>query len=220
MNWKYAIGEVLLIVVGVSIALAASSWYESRQARSDEISSLEQIREALVADLQSLESAGNDFRRFEQHSTALSEHLTGGLPNGTELSPYFSSVNGFRTFRVRSAPFEALKAHGLNLISDDTLRLRLVSLYQDNIPLVQNNMDIEIDYVRSRVLPYFLNNFRRTGNDSWEPKDYEKIVDDQYVANVALYRAYTLRRYALPSIDRTLDSMREVIADIDEELSH
>jgi hypothetical protein len=29
-TWRYAVGEVLLIIVGVSIALAATSWYENR----------------------------------------------------------------------------------------------------------------------------------------------------------------------------------------------
>lgn len=29
-DWRYALGEVSLIVMGVTIALAASSWYEER----------------------------------------------------------------------------------------------------------------------------------------------------------------------------------------------
>lgn len=36
MNWTYALGEVLLIVVGVTLALAASSWYQVRQDGIDE----------------------------------------------------------------------------------------------------------------------------------------------------------------------------------------
>jgi hypothetical protein len=36
-NWRYAVGEVVLIVVGVTIGLAASSWYEGRQERRDEL---------------------------------------------------------------------------------------------------------------------------------------------------------------------------------------
>ena len=36
-NWKDALGEVVLIVIGVTIALAANSWYEDRQERRDEV---------------------------------------------------------------------------------------------------------------------------------------------------------------------------------------
>lgn len=36
INWRYALGEIILIVVGVSIALAASSWYGHWQDRQDE----------------------------------------------------------------------------------------------------------------------------------------------------------------------------------------
>ena len=50
-NWRYAIGEVVLIVVGVSIALAASSWYENRQLRGDEFAALAQLQATLREDL-------------------------------------------------------------------------------------------------------------------------------------------------------------------------
>lgn len=50
-NWKYVVGELLLIVVGVTLALMASSWYENRGERQDESQSLQQISLALEADL-------------------------------------------------------------------------------------------------------------------------------------------------------------------------
>ena len=55
-NWKYAIGEIVLIVVGVTIALAANSWYAARQERSDEIQVLRQLKQALQVDLAEFES--------------------------------------------------------------------------------------------------------------------------------------------------------------------
>ena len=53
-NWRYAVGEVVLIVVGVSIALAATSRYEGRQERRDEILVLQQLRRTLSEDLQDM----------------------------------------------------------------------------------------------------------------------------------------------------------------------
>ena len=33
INWKYGLGELALIIVGVSIALAANSWYQNEVER-------------------------------------------------------------------------------------------------------------------------------------------------------------------------------------------
>ena len=54
LNLKYALGEIFLIVVGVSIALAASSWYEDRQEGEAEFAYLISLREDLHADLEQL----------------------------------------------------------------------------------------------------------------------------------------------------------------------
>ena len=35
MNWRYAVGEVLLIIIGVTVALAGTAWYEDKQKRRE-----------------------------------------------------------------------------------------------------------------------------------------------------------------------------------------
>ncbi len=44
VNWKYAIGEVVLIVVGILIALAAADWNDRRVLREEELALLEELR--------------------------------------------------------------------------------------------------------------------------------------------------------------------------------
>jgi type II secretory pathway pseudopilin PulG len=53
-NWKYALGELALIVSGILIALAANSWYESRQIREQEIRALKQLSQSLNEDHETL----------------------------------------------------------------------------------------------------------------------------------------------------------------------
>jgi len=51
MNWRYALGEVVLIVVGVSIALAGNAWYENLELRDDEVAILTELLDALELDI-------------------------------------------------------------------------------------------------------------------------------------------------------------------------
>ena len=74
-NWQYAVGEVVLIVVGITIALAANSWYEQQRERRDEILVLEQIEESLNADLALFVENFRTMQQSEQEIVALLAHL-------------------------------------------------------------------------------------------------------------------------------------------------
>lgn len=62
-NWKYAVGEVFLIVVGITLALMATSWYENWQERRYESLVLGQLKVALESDLELFDDY---FRRLQQ----------------------------------------------------------------------------------------------------------------------------------------------------------
>ena len=51
IDWRYAVGEVSLIVIGILIALAASEWQTARAERRTELALLGELRTGLAADL-------------------------------------------------------------------------------------------------------------------------------------------------------------------------
>ena len=121
-NWRYAVGEVFLIVVGVTIALAGTSWYEGRQERRDESLVLQQLRQTLSEDLQYINDQWEITRQRERNIMVLLEHLESDRPYTPELARYFQSLLGWRTVSIRTAPFEALKVQGYKPISSTMLR--------------------------------------------------------------------------------------------------
>lgn len=48
---KYAIGEIVLVVIGILIALSINNWNENRKAKAQEISSMKEIIENLKYDI-------------------------------------------------------------------------------------------------------------------------------------------------------------------------
>lgn len=77
---RYAVGEILLIVVGVTLALTANSWYEGVKERRDELLALQQLKAALETDIQ----------QFSEFRTRLhgSERRIGALRE----DPYFRNL--------------------------------------------------------------------------------------------------------------------------------
>lgn len=226
-SWRYAIGEIALIVVGVTIALAASSWYEGRQERRNEILILQQLRQTLGEDLQDINTTWEMTRQREQKIMALLAHLESDKPYAPELAWNFQSLFGWRVVRIKTAPFEALKVEGYRMISNATLREKLISFYEDNYARLAYNSDLDRDFAIEEIDPYFFRNFvlRVETSDAidggaqvWVPKDYDKIKSELYIANLCRHRAYILRRFVLRDYEITTAAMREILDIIEQEL--
>ena len=217
-DWRYAIGELVLIVIGVSMALAASSWYEGRKDRELEAEALRELRETLQTDRQTLvEHRDTTQGRVDELLTLLAI-LESDRPYSDDLPRHFSRLNGWRGVRMRSAPFEALKERGLSLITNDALRFELISLYEDHFDSLRSSSENQEEFVANHSLPYFLKHFRRVENLYWVPHDYQFIKTDGVVANMARWRVVTIETFQLPAYKRTLESIDEVINLIDVEL--
>lgn len=226
-NWRYAIGEVLLIVIGVTIALTATSWYEQRLDRRDEIQILEQLHQTLTEDLQAIERAGEITRNRERDLVSLLAYLESPHPYESEISPNFQALFGWRTVRLTKAPFETLKSQSYRAISNDELRYLLIAFYEDHFAKLENNSLLDRELAIQKIQPYFFDNFvlglgEETdvdlGAQIWTPKDFDRIKSDSYVANLCRYRADILRRFVLRDYEVVTKSMREILDAIEREL--
>lgn len=227
-NWRYAIGEVVLIVVGVTIALAGTSWYEGRQERRDEILVLQQLRQTLSEDLVEIESNWERTRIRERNIAALLEHLESEKPYTNDLGAKFRSMFGWRIVRITTAPFEALKIQGYKSISNEGLRERLILLYEDQYAKLEYNSFLDRDFAIEKIQPYFFENFIVKSNQSinddgdmleWVPKDYDKVREESYVANLCRHRITNLRDFALHDYEITTIAIDEILDVIDKELA-
>jgi len=209
-NWRNAIGEIVLIVVGVTIALAGTSWYEDRALRSEEIRVLRQIGQSLEEDYRTLLNRSERLNKFSNAGRQLYEFLRSAEPVSENITSLFSSINGVAPLELRTAPFEALKSRGFDLISDETLRIELIELYDDLYERAERNVTQDTEWVHERIRPYLMEQFLRDPSDSWIPKDLDEVRASGYLANLCKMRAFSLDEYTLQSMRRAVDGNRRV----------
>lgn len=217
-NWKYALGEILLIVVGVTLALMATTWYESRQERKDELDALQQIKIALESDLESLNENFQEMREAEQDIAKLLEFLRSGATYDVAINPHFSGVTKWRGARVRSAPYEQIKSRGFSLISNSSIRVKLIDLYEGHLPALRRSTDNDRAVSRDQIAPYFFARFRRPDGDEWEPIDYEALRSDPVFENLLIAKQRRLQGFVLPAYESVINAIREILTEIDREL--
>ena len=143
---RYAIGEIVLVVFGILIALQVNNWNEQRKDSNFEHEILALIDQNLEQDSVSLSS--------ELSNTKLAINLTDRLLVQVKLKNYNDSLNYwmgkiicFERFRSQSSAYEMLKAKGLENISDKTLQMALISYYDESLyRIYQSLMDVELSF--------------------------------------------------------------------------
>ena len=143
---RYAIGEIILVVIGILIALQVNNWNENRKDTKFEHEILTLIDQNLEQDSVALSSELSD--------TKLAIHLTDRLLEQVALKNYGDSLNfwmgkiiSFERFRSQSSAYEMLKAKGLENISDKTLQMALISYYDENLFRVYQDLnDVEFSF--------------------------------------------------------------------------
>lgn len=220
MNWRYAIGEVFLIVIGISIALAANSWYEDRRERSEERIVLETLKRSLLVDLAEFEGNQRIHLDQERDVITLVEHMEGADPYTPELNPLFRSVRRWRGVTSNTAPYEALKSRGFALISDEDLRNGIIYYYENLVDSLTGAGANDRTFVTERVNPYSDRNFMSLDAISIVPLDYESLRKDVYYRNLCMMKLFRLQTFIIPQYQQTNQAIRALITDIDAELGN
>lgn len=219
VNWHYALGEVLLIVVGILVALAIADWNDRRLKREQELALLEEIRFELAADLASLEANRETFVAVDRQIGELQELFENPRPYDPSMDALFGSIYGFRMTNLHSTAYETLKSVGLQSVSSPELRVGLATVFDHYYELLIGGHEIEQEITLGVLRPYYLEHFRDLR--IWEsatPLDYDAVINDAYYHNIVAYRRTNLRTNQIDSYALAIDVIRDVLELIDQEL--
>jgi len=130
----YAIGEILLVVIGILIALQVNNWNESRQERSSELNFLSRIREDLRNDNDYFKRRIDDAEHYVDYSKEFEEKLYEKqytLDDVSELVELFSKFYKSEMMTIQNSTFsEMLYAGKLELLTNEELKSLLLDYYR------------------------------------------------------------------------------------------
>ncbi len=127
----YAIGEIILVVIGILIALKLSNLNTVRAERDKERILLSEMRQNMAMDLTDLQS--NIKRNWEIiHSNRMVlRHLNGLAVNEDSVSVFYANIKGTTVQIKNTSAYDNLKSIGFDLISNDSLRRQITRLYSE-----------------------------------------------------------------------------------------
>ena len=213
----YAIGEIVLVVVGILIALQINNWNEDRKLTEKEIFYLEEIRESLENDLK-LELKGclgwnmDRIHAFKLLDSIFSETH---YPTYSELEHIDSFFSGEWDLIFEIAPYENIKSIGINIISSDSIRSKISKLYSYWYPVLMNRSNILKQYYSEYILPvrHQQLEFGKTINT----EQINSMKNDQSIKN-KLGWLNRLREYLNIYLNKVIPVVEQLIVDISSEI--
>jgi len=141
---RYAIGEIMLVVIGILIALAINNWNEDRKLRNQEMVYLHNLKDDIHAQLNML----NIYINFEDviidQTNDIIKHyeLNDGFNNMDSIFPKLNDLSVRWTFsNANTTLLQMLNSNQINIIQNTQLKENLIAFNQQ-IDLFANNTNI------------------------------------------------------------------------------
>ena len=217
----YAIGEIVLVVLGILIALQINNWNEWRKERIIEHQILNDLKISLVADVENqIDPNLRWISRDIQNVNHIIDAIENKLPYQDSLSIKFRSMMTSKSFRWELTAYKNLENEGLNVISNSLLKDEIVRLYNMNYPALEyrisnfsNNL---IEFFRPEMRMKFKYIHSDFNKNKYVPIDYEALFDDVQIMN-NLVTAKINFISIQDVLEETKSVVQELITDIEKE---
>ena len=140
----YAIGEIVLVVIGILLALQINTWNKEKQNKAHEIATLKNLIEDLEIQRELIQEQ-IDFEHVVIKQVDSAKTFISDDANKSELQRLFSELAGRHTFKANRATFNNMIAIGsINLITNEDLQSSIIRYFQrlDYVESVVNNNNL------------------------------------------------------------------------------
>lgn len=177
---RYAIGEILLVVIGILIALQINNWNEERKESLAIKNVLIEIKEDLIEDRAELERnielRTADFEAQKRIINVLETNSSFNENVRSDLGRIHLARNVFSA----SKGYDLLKELNLGALRDKELRVLLTRYYERDIAWVHREYADDKMEFENFWLPYARMHFKEwVFGDYAIPHDYSQILNDQ-----------------------------------------
>jgi len=229
----YAIGEIVLVVIGILIALQINTWNENQKLKKEERQVLINFQQSLQNDLTNLGIRTQIHNRSDFSIGVILDHLENDKAYDGSLKVHFGQTNATPEIIINTSTFEALKSNNLNLISNENLRQSITDFYNYYLGEVtganRRYSDI-VEHASLNLYPSRFQSFWETNYEDWKddwtriesfmtPLNYEALKkDSEYLYHL---RSLPNRRIFLARIhiDKITQEVNALLDQIDKELN-
>ncbi len=165
----YAIGEIILVVIGILIALSLNTWKEDLDDRGEEMRILSGLKQEFEVNLKEITRNIELNTSTVKANMAILDQIRKEQPfaNQSYIDSLLFELNMYGSFDAQTGLIDEVISSGkLSIIKDDHLRNRLTSIsgILDN---AEEDYEIRRNYFMDHVLPYLSKYFQLVNVDRY-----------------------------------------------------
>jgi hypothetical protein len=224
----YGIGEILLVVIGILIAVQINAWHGNRILKINETNILSQLNIDLKENHKELTGLYEDMEVRNESGKKILDHLKYNDKVTDSLRYWVEGISMTNIFNNANTTYKNLENSSNNIISNDSLRLRITLMYEREFANVHRReamLNAEYFPIYKKEL---LKNFK-TGSamDQWleeaslrinTPVNLEDLKQNESYKN-ALVELYNFRLLRIKWLKNSILDLENLIKDINKEIS-
>ena len=155
----YAIGEILLVVIGILLALQINNWNQNRKFKNSQQETLHQLKSEITAQLEEITFDLWLEKRSIKSTFLILDCLANLKTVPDTMGWHFYLLTNENHTYIRRSIYESMKSKELELLSEDSLRLQIQGLYDGLFPRLAPESSYFPD-IREYTDDYFRKNFK------------------------------------------------------------
>ncbi|MDO1501172.1 DUF6090 family protein [Winogradskyella maritima] len=159
---KYAIGEIILVVIGILIALQINNWNEKSKQDSEAQRMLKDLRKDVINDTIQLRDIYDKTIKRDSNLIAIIDLVApeSGHDKQKFINLCIRNISFDNVFEVNSGTFdEAVSVGSLKYVPNDSLRQAIFNYYRTTKQPLNDKLNIEQS---NKALPIFFEKFMTT----------------------------------------------------------
>ena len=185
---KYAIGEILLVVVGILIALQVNNWNENKNLRQIEFKLLQELKidleETQIDLLSDMDKAEEELYYTDSIYQKVAENRIVNGPVPVSISMRYLYQRS--ALYPKKSAYKSLQAYGINIISNDSLRKNITDFFELHLVRV-NDLEKSIKEINEKDFAPYLTSVSKPTTTCSECESLADLFDSRARVGSNLY---------------------------------
>ncbi|MEP0985604.1 DUF6090 family protein [Ekhidna sp.] len=211
INWLDHIANLLVVILGISIAFYLEGYKEEANNRTREEKYLESLIKDLEADIEALDTLQHVNEMIIKSIVTLSEATSGkGYEDLAQIRNDILTIQYNPPFVPQRTVYESIKSSGqIDKISDFDIRNEVIELYEQYYRGTNQYDEALNEHVRDFIKPYFMKNMKFTSRST---------VADDFLRDNEFQNMIYAYRFLFTAKDGFYTEVKEKVEDVKEKL--
>jgi hypothetical protein len=223
----YVIGEILLVVIGILIALQIDNINEQNKLQSRQAELLEDLKSDLNETLTGLNGGIHIDSVALASYRILLQAIENNEPYSVKIDSACTYLIYFHVPRFTNTTYESIKSQGLDLITNDVLKKQIARLYERQFNYLKEDLTETQWSGWNTTTRAYITRYLKFKDSSTEimvyPVDFERMKEDRefinFLSELIVTRSIVIGEYrqTIAEIEKVIKATEEELAEFNEE---